>query len=134
MSGVVGWKGFLAWALAGGVLLFAVLSGLSIGVFLLPLAVVGLVLVVRRVRAWPEISGTGAGFGVLCFLIAFLNRDYTPCPKGPITLSPGAGEFECGGFDPVPWLVAGLALVVLSSLAYALARSRTEPVCDIVSG
>lgn len=128
MSGVVGWKGFLAWAAAGGLLVFAVVSGLSIGLFVLPLAVVILVLVVRRVRGWPEILGAGAGCGAICLLIAFLNRDYNPCPEGPITLGPGESEFECGGFDPLPWLVAGLALVALSTLTYAFARrSPTRP-------
>lgn len=128
MPRFAGWKGFLAWALAGGLLLFSFLSGFSIGLFLLPLALVALWLVARRARAWPELFGAGAGFGAICLLVAFLSRDYNPCPEGPITLRPGETEFECGGTDPIPWLVAGLALVVVSALAYALARrSRSGP-------
>ncbi len=33
-----GWKAFVAWALAGALLVFALLSGFSIGLFVLPLA------------------------------------------------------------------------------------------------
>ena len=54
-------------------------------------------------------------------LIAYLNRDYRPCGAGPHIL--GAGEsYSCGGFDPYPWLYTGLALAVLSMIAYAVAR------------
>jgi hypothetical protein len=117
-----GWKAFVAWALAGALVVFAFLSGFSIGLFVLPLAGVVLWIVARRTSAWPEVFGVGAGAGALCLLVAFLNRDYTPCPEGPITLAPGQTSFECGGADPVPWLVAGVALVAGSVLAYFLLR------------
>ncbi len=128
MPRFAGWTGFVAWALAGGLFVFAVLSGFSIGLFLLPLAGVVLWLVARRASGWPEILGLGAGLGAVCLLVAFRSRDYNPCPEEPVTLAPGETSFECGGLDPIPWLVTGLTVVLLSSVAYALTRrSRTRP-------
>ena len=128
MPRFAGWKGFLAWALAGGLLVFAVLSGFSMGLFVLPLAGVLLWFVARRASGWPESLGLGAGLGAVCLLVAFSNRSYKPCPEGPITLAPGETEFECGGFDPLPWLIAGLSFVLFSAVLYAFARrSRAQP-------
>ena len=134
MPQFAGWKGFLAWALAGGLLVFTFLSGFSIGLFVLPLAGVVLWLVARRATGWPETLGLGAGLGAVCLLVAFLSRDYNPCPEGPVTLAPGETSFECGGLDPIPWLVAGLTFVLVSVLTYAFARrSRMRPPTNLDS-
>jgi hypothetical protein len=46
----------------------------------------------------------------------------TPCGSGPHVLSPGTESFSCGGFDPHPWLYAGVTVALLAALAYAAAR------------
>jgi hypothetical protein len=125
-----GWKAFVAWSLAGGLLVFSVLAGLSIGLFVLPFAVAAVFLVAYHASGWPEAIGVVAGAGAVCLLIAFLSRDHQPCPESgvlPGFNSEGAFVSECGGFDPMPWLIAGIALVGVSVFAHVLVRARRSP-------
>lgn len=100
------WPWFVAWSVAGGLLTFSFLTGLSIGLFVLPLAAVVLVWVARRAPRLTDAIGFVEGIGALCVLIAFLNR---------------AGN----GVDPMPWLLAGLTLAGLAPVAYVLLCYRT---------
>jgi hypothetical protein len=114
-------RGFAAWVVAGGLLAFSLLSW--VGLFLLPAALVGCWLAARSTRSTLELLGALPGVGLVCLGIAFGARDYSPCPPGgSLTVPPGETSVSCGGFDPVPWLVAGLALVVAGALAYGIAR------------
>jgi hypothetical protein len=116
-----GCRWFWAWSLVGAALCFSFLTGLSIGLLLLPFALLLLWLVLRLSPRWPESIGFLEGVGLVLLLIAYLNRDYRPCGAGPQIL--GAGEsYSCGGFDPHPWLYTGLALAGLATVAYAVAR------------
>ena len=98
-----GWRWFCAWAVAGGLLAFALLSGASIGFLMLPFAAIAVWLVGRTARMWPESLGSLAGAGALCLAVAAANRDYVACPDGPITLGPArirslaAGSIPCRG-------------------------------------
>jgi hypothetical protein len=117
-----GWIWFCAWAFSGGLTFFAVLTGFSIGLLLLPFGALSVVLVARWARAWPESLGVVAGVGAICLLIAALNRDYRPCPRAEVTLSPGQSEFSCGGLDPKAWWIAGALLLPAASVAYEITR------------
>jgi hypothetical protein len=97
---------FLAWTLAGAGLTFSFLTGLSIGLFVLPFAAAILWLVLRTAPIVPDALGFVAGIGVVLLLVAFLNR---------------GGD----GLDPLPWLLAGLCLDVLAIGTYALLSHRT---------
>src|SRR5687767_6919079 len=108
MEQAVGWRWFAAWGLAGGLVFFALLTGLSIGFLVLPFAALAVWFVGRNASGWPEILGVVLGAAAVSLTVAAINRDYSPCPEGPITLPPGETSFSCGGFDPLPWLVAGL--------------------------
>jgi hypothetical protein len=99
---------FLAWAAAGAALTFSFLTGLSIGLFVLPFAGLLLWWVARRTRHLLDATGFVAGIGVVLVLVAFLNRSGS-------------------GLDPMPWLVAGVCLAGSALLAYALLR-RSRPV------
>jgi hypothetical protein len=122
MEHAVGWRWFAAWGLAGGLLFFAILTGFSIGLFVLPFAALAVWFVGRSAARWPEMLGVALGGAAVCLAVAAANWDYTPCPDGPITLSPGEASFSCGGFDPMPWLLAGIVLGVAGPLGYLLAR------------
>jgi hypothetical protein len=114
-------RGFAAWVVAGGLLAFSLVSWL--GLLLLPVALVACWLAARGTRSTLELLGALSGAGLLCLGIAFGARDHSPCPPGgSLTVPPGETSVSCGGFDPVPWLVAGLALVVAGALAYGIAR------------
>jgi len=122
-----GWPGFALWAVAGGLLFLSLLTGLSIGLFILPLAVVAIVVAALRARGWREAVGGVAGIGAVCLVIAFQSRDYNPCPEsGVLTVPPGDTSIECGGVDATPWLIVGIALVSVSVLAYVFIRARAS--------
>lgn len=115
---------FLAWTGSGALIAFTALGLASIGIFVLPFAIAGTAAVRNRARFWPDGLGMGAGIGIMAIVIGVLNLGYRPCPSGSISLGPGQTSFECGGFDPVPWFVAGSLLVAASVLAYLFVRDR----------
>ena len=123
-----GWKAFVGWSLAGGLVAFAWITGFSIGVFVLPFAVAAVLVTAMRASGWPEAIGVVAGAGVVSLVIAFLSRGHKPCPEsGVLTVPPGETSVECGGSDPIPWLIGGIALVSVSVVAHALVRARRSP-------
>jgi hypothetical protein len=110
---------FGAWTGAGAAVTFCFLTGFSIGLLLLPLALVLLAFVARRSPQLPEAAGFVTGIGVTLLVVAFINRDYEPCPaNGVLRLEAGRESVSCGGFDPHPWLYWGLAISVLGAIAY----------------
>ncbi|MEX2210837.1 MAG: hypothetical protein WD689_03640 [Gaiellaceae bacterium] len=123
-AGGRGWRWFATWTAAGALFTFSLLSGFSIGLFILPFAAGGLIFVGARSPHLAESLGFVAGVGALALVVAAGNRDYTPCgPHGELSLPPDAapGSVSCGGGDPTPWLVAGVILFGAALLAYALA-------------
>lgn len=122
-----GWWDLAEWALAFGLLAFSVIAGFSIGWLVLPFAVVALVLTSRRSRPWPEApAGMLVGIGAVLLMIAFIHRNYVPCPPMGEPMVMRRGEsFSCGGSSPVPWLVAGGAATVVGVAGY-LAWQRTR--------
>jgi hypothetical protein len=121
MKGSWGWRGFAAWAVAGGLLALSLVS--FAGLFLLPVALVACWLAGRITRSGVELLGALPGAGLVCLGIAFGARDYSPCPPGgSLRIPPGETSVSCGGFDPLPWLVAGLALMVAGALACGVGR------------
>src|SRR5947209_16823434 len=64
-------------------LCFSFLTGFSIGLLLLPFALLLLWFVLSRSPRWPESIGFVEGVGLVLLLIAYLNRDYQPCGAGP---------------------------------------------------
>ena len=124
-SGGQGLQWFGAWLLVGAALTLSFLTGFSIGLLLLPFALVLLVLVTRLSPHLPEASGFVSGIGLTLIVIAYLNRDNEPCPaSGTLELAPGQHSVSCGGFDPHPWLYAGLALSATGLLLYSVSRRR----------
>ena len=123
-----GWPWFAAWLAAGGVFAFSFLAGLSIGLLILPLAAALLLYVAWRSPHVVEALGFVAGVGATLLLTAVRSRDHTPCPEGGLYIPPGAPgtSVECGGFDPAPWLVAGIAVTAAGIIAYAVAWDVRE--------
>jgi hypothetical protein len=67
-----------------------------------------------------------AGPGLLLMAIGISNIGHVPCPQDGITLHPGQSA-QCGGASPTPWIVAGLAVVMLGVLGYRIARNDEQP-------
>ena len=123
-----GWTAFAAWGVSGALLSLSFLGAASVGLFLFPFALLAVFVTSRRASRWPEAVGVVGGAGAVFLVVAFLNRNYTPCSEsGALTIGPGETSATCGGFDPLPWLMVGLALVTASLLGYLLARARRPP-------
>lgn len=127
-----GWAWFGAWSTAGALFAFSFLAGFSFGLLVLPFAAAALLFVASRAPHLSESLGFAAGVGATLLLIAFLNRDYRPCPQNGVLSSPPDAppgtSVECGGFDPIPWLVTGLVVGALGVFAYVFAsRMRAAP-------
>jgi uncharacterized membrane protein len=124
-----GWQSVGEWALAGGLFALALIGIMSIGVFVLPFALLAFVLAERRNRPLPEAPlGASIGAGSVCLFIAYRNRGYSPCPQsGRIHLAPGE-HFSCGGFDPTPWLVVGGLLVAAGLVGHVVFRRASHSV------
>lgn len=70
---VEGWTGYLLWGLSGFLLALSAIAILSIGIFILPVAIVTTVLVSRRVRARPESLGLVVGVALVAvYLLAWM--------------------------------------------------------------
>ena len=117
------------WAVAGAC--FAL--GLSvIGLFTVPLGVLLVVLLARRQgSSGRELFGLLEGAGLVVALFGSLNLDYRPCTSAPVFTHAVRGGGSCGGVDGPPWLAAGLALTLLTALAYWWLSS---PRCNPPSG
>src|SRR5438046_226458 len=124
--GRAGWAGFLAWAVAGVVAGLAIAAAPSFGLFLLPVAIGLVVLLAKRVRAWPEALGALEGAAAVVLVIGFLNLGSTPCEgsSGEVTLAPGQHDVGCGGLAPGPFLVVGCLLAITGVAAYWALRLR----------
>lgn len=68
-----GWGWFLLWIVAGFLMSFSLITGLSIGLFILPLAALALIWVAQRSPHLPEASGFAAGLALTICLVAALN-------------------------------------------------------------
>jgi hypothetical protein len=97
-----------AWALVGAA---AVIGSISLGPFVLLPALAAFVVLITRTRVGVEAFGALAGAGAVLLLIAYIHRGEQSgwhCSTTPDSV-------ECGeGFDPRPWLIAGLLLVGIS--------------------
>lgn len=124
-----GWAAFAAWALVGALLSFSVLGAASIGLFVLPAALLALAVVGWTVRVWPEIAGMLVGVAALSLFVGLVNLGSTPCPasgSGFVSADGRTGTTSsCGGLDPSPWLLVGVALAGAGLAVFALARDRS---------
>lgn len=99
-----------------------------IGLVAAPMAILVTWFVIARAGVWPKGLGFAFGLGLISLLLWWVNRDYQGgCYQG-IVLGLG-GRTTCGGFPPVPLLVAGMILLVGALLGFGLARreSRQAP-------
>lgn len=114
----------LAWAVPGFLIAFAVASLPSIGLLVLPVAIIALALSVLVTKGRGA-AGVLVGAGMVGLLLAYLHR------QGPGEACRANPALGCGTYlDPVPFLVAGIAAVLLGvgiELLARRARARRKP-------
>ncbi|MFZ0322866.1 MAG: hypothetical protein WAN48_01915 [Actinomycetes bacterium] len=112
------WWWFFAWLVVGTLASIAVLGALTIGVFVVPVAVVTAVIVATRRGALAGWPGLISGLGVPLLWVAYLNRSGpgTVCTTTPTSAS-------CvDEWSPWPWLVVGLLLISGGAVVFAEVR------------
>jgi hypothetical protein len=109
---------YFAWMGVGAGLSFGVLAILSIGIYILAVAIVATVFLARRSEARVGVAGLVSGFGLPLLYVAFLNR------SGPgVVCTVTSTSSSCvERWSPWPWLVIGTAILV-AGLAWFIAAS-----------
>ena len=95
------WRGFAAWIAAAALLVFSMLAMASIGLFLLPFALVACWLAARASRDALDLLGALPGAGLVCLAIAALDS-----------------------FESLRWLGIGIALTFGGAVAFTIMRCR----------
>ena len=116
------WAWFGAWLLTGAAWALSLVAILSIGLFVIPLAIVATVLLARRTSWRLGFSGLIAGPGAPLIYVAYLNR----AGPGNVCTAVARGTSCMQEFDPLPWLIVGLALATAGVVAF-LIRTRSQP-------
>jgi len=119
------WGWFGAWSLVGVAYSVALVGILSIGIFVLPIAIIGTVLLVRMPASLRGVYGLIAGLGLPPLYVAYLNRSYggPACSTSGI-VGPMHPTLVCiQALDPWPWLAVGLLLLAAGVTVFVI-RSR----------
>ena len=85
---------------------FGLLGLLSIGIFVLPCALLATVYLVRRTPEAELMTGILSGIGIPFLVLAFLNRS------------------EATAMQPWPWLLSGVFFGLLGPATYVLSANR----------
>jgi hypothetical protein len=125
------WLMFTGWLLIGASYLLALLTILSIGIFIMPNTVVGTVALATRRDTERGLPGLVSSASLPLFLLTYLNR------HGPgtycTTSADGGNECLEGLLAPWPLLAVGLLLLV-AGVALFLRLRRRQPVIGPVPG
>jgi len=113
------WGWFGAWALVGAAFAVSLVGILTVGIFVLPFAIIGTVLLTRSPSRLRGLPGVIAGLGLPLLYVAYLNRG----GPGEVCSAIPGGESCTQALDPWPWLAAGLLLITAGVVVY-LVRSR----------
>jgi hypothetical protein len=100
----------------------SVLTILSIGVFILPVAVICTIFLVRNPGARQWAFGLISGCGLPCLWIALLNRD----GPGDVCTSTNGVHSCTQEWDPRIWIAVGLGFVVLGVAATLVSHRRSR--------
>jgi hypothetical protein len=117
--GLTGWIWFAGWAVVGAAYAFGLLGALSIGMFVLPCALLATWYLARRRQSMAGVAGVLAGVGAPLLVLAFLNRG------GPGMVCHDATCWQQS--SPWPWLIAGVLFLLLGVAGQVLAAHRRRP-------
>lgn len=137
---VKGWAGFVLWALLGVVYALGGLAMMSIGIFIVVLAVVLTIVATRTLRVWPDIIGLAMGPSAAMLWIAGRASHLPRCgpgeqqavfsasasgsfdvERGTFT---GVAQFGCTALDAQLLATLSIAVAGATLIAYIVARRR----------
>jgi len=115
---------FIGWAAAGAALCLAAFSILSIGIFVLPMAVAGLAALISwRGTRNSSAAGLLCGLGAVPVYIAYLNRGGPGTVCGAVA---SGGQVCTAEWNPWPFLAAGVVLIAAGAALFWRLRGRTR--------
>ena len=123
----LGWRAVLAWSLGFGLAAFAAAAFMSIGLLVLPVAIIVCGIAAWRCRALPEGAvGASFGTGIVVLVIGLMNPDHPePCAHSGVLRSGEHAHVSCGGLSLTSWLPLALALLVVASVGQ-MVRARVS--------
>lgn len=113
------WGWFVSWMLVGAADALAVIGILTIGILVLPVAVIATVLLARRASSLRGLPGVAAGLGLPPLYVAWLNH----AGPGQVCVAVSGGESCTQEMSPWPWVAVGVALIV-GGIVVLIMRSR----------
>lgn len=115
------WWSFFAWPLVGAALVVSILGLMTIGLFVLPLALIGLHFLLKFGGNRKSSVGVISGAGLPFLFVAYLNRN------GPQTV---CSPYENGGqqctLEKSPWLFVFIGAILVLLGAMLLMRLRSD--------
>ncbi len=110
---------FLAWPVVGAALSLSVLGAMTIGIFVLPFSLLGLLALLKWGGNRKSSVGLISGAGLPFLYVAFLNRN----GPGMVCTPYGNGGQSCEDeTSPWPWLLIGAVLVLTGVLLFVRSR------------
>jgi hypothetical protein len=111
---------FFAWVAVGAAACVAVLSVLSIGVFVAPFVVAAAVFLLRWLRGRTvAVFGAVSGVGLALLYVGYLNRG----GPGEVCSTTASSQSCVTEWSPWPWFVAGIALFAIGIAACTFFRT-----------
>ncbi|MCH5677243.1 hypothetical protein [Streptomyces gilvus] len=112
---------FCAWLAVGALGSLGLVAILSIGVYLLPLALVAAGLLATRRGSFAGLPGLLSGLGVPLLYVAFLNRG----GPGNVCTTTSTSQSCVDEYNPWLWLAAGVVLLLAGIVLGAVRQRRT---------
>lgn len=117
------WRGSVPGWFAGATWVVTVLGVLSIGIFVLPVAITLTVVLATRRTSSVGLPGIISGVGLPLLYIAYLNRG----GPGNVCTKSALGESCTQEWSPWPWLAFGMALLAVGIVVFAERKAAKSP-------
>lgn len=119
---------FASWAVAGSLIAWALLSMASIGIYILPGALIVLVLVASTYSVNAGSFGFVAGIGAAFLVVASRSMgEAAGSCDGPVVLGPAQNtSVSCGGISATPWLIAAAVALAVALAGFLVAQRRSH--------
>jgi hypothetical protein len=112
---------FALWLVVGTAYVVAVLGILTIGILVLPVAIIANAFAARRRPLTPAVFGLLGGLGIPLLFVGFANIN----GPGNVCTHFAGGESCTQEWTPWPWLLAGAVLIVVAIVLFV--RSPASP-------
>ena len=122
MSRAAGWGWFVGWSLVGAAYVVGVLGVLTMGLFVMPLAIIGTVLLVRSAPSRRAVAGLIGGPAWILSFLAIRDHGTSPVCSGTF----GGGTCAYQPWNRWPLVAGAIASVVIAGALFLVTRGRVQ--------